>query len=85
MVLGLFPHSPARDCSDARAWNGDPLVPLVRFTPASSIAFVFAKAAWPLAWVSRTGLFGDALLSASCRGNGSVRSFTSNRRQRVDS
>src|SRR5438034_11363267 len=34
-----------------------------RVTPASSIAFAFAKEAWPLACSRTTGLFGAAALS----------------------
>ena len=41
-------------------------------TPDNSIAFALAKLAWPLACVSRTGLFGDTLLSASWSGNPST-------------
>ena len=75
--------SPISDC--ARSLNkplGLPSASLRIFPPAGSgvalvtsaifIASALAKPAWPLACVSQTGLFGAALLSASCSGKPSM-------------
>ena len=45
---------------------------VVFVTSAAFIASALAKPAWPLAWVSHTGLFGETRLRASCSGKPST-------------
>jgi hypothetical protein len=54
-----------QDLSAGRALRGTP-------DADSSIALPFANAAWPLAWTSRTGLFGETLSREACVGKPST-------------
>ena len=60
---------------DAREIIGEYLAGVSEYLNRASATFMaraLAKPAWPLAWVSHTGLFGDTRLSASCSGKPST-------------